>query len=162
MYFWRSTRQKICHTKSFPSVSKPARSHLPLTIIYLLSGPQNPTVQLTPRATWPYALNISYMVIKNRWGTWRIEKTEKRKILGSVPCYHWWTIKNKILEQLSRSSECILILVLMWYKANHFLGITGNCKLLSHINFIRSISAGKLDFFIFDSITFPLVRNADL
>ena len=30
---------------------------------------ENVTVQLTPRATWPYALNISYMEIKNRWGT---------------------------------------------------------------------------------------------
>ena len=45
-------------------------------------------------------------------------------------------------------------------KANHFLGITGNCKLPAHINFIRSISAGKLDSFRLDYVSFREERRS--
>ena len=46
---------------------------------------------------------------------------------------------------LSRSSESILILVFLLYKATHFQGITGDCQLAAPTDFIRDISAGKLD-----------------
>ena len=48
----------------------------------------------------------------------------------------------------------------MWYKANHFLGITGDCKLPAPINFIRSISAGKVDSFRLDYVSVSEERGS--
>ena len=44
-------------------------------------------------------------------------------------------------------SECILILVFLLYKATHFWGVTGDCQLAAPTDFIRDISAWKLDSF---------------
>ena len=46
---------------------------------------------------------------------------------------------------LSHSSERILILVFLWNKATNFRGIVGDCLLAAPTDFIRGISAGKLD-----------------
>lgn len=45
-------------------------------------------------------------------------------------------------------SEHILILVFLLYKATHFQGITGDCQLAAPTDFIRDISARKLDSFL--------------
>ena len=47
----------------------------------------------------------------------------------------------------SSSSERILILVFLWYKATNFRGIGGDCRLAAPTDFIRGISPGKLDSF---------------
>lgn len=51
----------------------------------------------------------------------------------------------RFVVALSRSSERILILVFLWYKATNFRGIRGDCRLAAPADFIRGISAGKLD-----------------
>ena len=38
----------------------------------------------------------------------------------------------------------------LWYKATHFRGVAGNCRLVGPTDFIRGISAGKLDSFRLD------------
>ena len=47
----------------------------------------------------------------------------------------------------SSSSERILILLFLWYKATNFRGIGGYCRLAAPTDFIRGISPGKLDSF---------------
>ena len=54
---------------------------------------------------------------------------------------------------LSRSSERIPILVFLWYKARNFWGITGDCRLTAPIDFIKGISAGKLNSFQLDFVS---------
>ena len=46
---------------------------------------------------------------------------------------------------LSHSSERSLILVFLWNKATNFRGIVRDCRLAAPTDFIRGISAGKLD-----------------
>ena len=43
--------------------------------------------------------------------------------------------------------------VFRWHKGRNFQAITGDCKLAAPINFIRGISAGKLDSFQLDFIS---------
>ena len=38
-------------------------------------------------------------------------------------------------------------LVFLWHKGRNFRAIAGDCKLAASINFIRGISAGKLESF---------------
>ena len=52
-----------------------------------------------------------------------------------------------------RSSERILTLVFQWYKAANFRGIVGDCQLAAPTDFIRGISAGKLDSFRLDFVS---------
>ena len=73
-------------------------------------------------------------------GLWLEPK--KQKVNLSV--YYWSSLS---LVKLSRSSERILNLVFLWYKATNFRGIGGNCRLAAPTDFIRGISAGKLDSF---------------
>ena len=47
---------------------------------------------------------------------------------------------------LSRSSELLLILVFLWFKATNFRGMVPDCRLAAPTDFIRGILAGKLDF----------------
>ena len=47
---------------------------------------------------------------------------------------------------LSRSSELLLILVFLWFKATNFRGMVLDCRLAAPTDFIRGILAGKLDF----------------
>ena len=54
---------------------------------------------------------------------------------------------------LSRSSERIPILVFLRYKARNFWGITGDCRLAAPIDFIKGISAGKLNSFQLDFVS---------
>ena len=49
----------------------------------------------------------------------------------------------RFVVALSPSSERILILVVLWYKATNFRGIRGDCRLAAAADFIRGISAGK-------------------
>ena len=45
-------------------------------------------------------------------------------------------------------------LVFLWHKGRNFRAIiTGDCKLAAHIDFIRGISAGKLDPFRLDFVS---------
>ena len=53
----------------------------------------------------------------------------------------------------SHLSVCILILVVLWYKATNFRGIAGHCRLATPTDFIRGISAGKLDSFQLDIVS---------
>ena len=53
----------------------------------------------------------------------------------------------------SRSSERILILVFLWYIATNFRGLVGDCRLAAPTDFIRDISAGKLDSFLLECRT---------
>ena len=55
-----------------------------------------------------------------------------------------------VMPNFSRSSERILILVFLWYKATDFRGIAGDCRLTAPTDFIRGISAGKMDSFRLD------------
>ena len=41
----------------------------------------------------------------------------------------------------------------LWYKAKHFRGITGDCRLAAPTDFIRGIPAGKLDSFRLDYVS---------
>lgn len=54
------------------------------------------------------------------------------------------------MGKYSRSSERILILVFLWYIATNFRGVAGDCRLAAPIDFIRGISAGKLDSFLLE------------
>ena len=56
------------------------------------------------------------------------------------------------MGKYSRSSERILILVL-WYIATNFRGVGGDCRLAAPTDFIRGISAGKLDSFLLERRT---------
>ena len=51
------------------------------------------------------------------------------------------------IRQYLCSSEGILILVFLWYKATDFRGIGGNCRLAAPTYFSRGILARKLDSF---------------
>ena len=53
----------------------------------------------------------------------------------------------------SRSLERILILVFLRYKATNSRGIAGDCPLAAPTDFIRGISAGKLDLFRLDFVS---------
>ena len=44
-------------------------------------------------------------------------------------------------------------LVFLWHKGRNFRAITGDCQLATNINFIRGISAGKLDSFRLDFVS---------
>ena len=55
--------------------------------------------------------------------------------------------------KLSRSSERILILVFLWYKTTNFRSIRGDCRLAAPSDFIRGISARKLDSFRLDFVS---------
>ena len=41
----------------------------------------------------------------------------------------------------------------LWYKGTNFRGVADDCPLASPINFIRGISAGKLDAFQVDFVS---------
>ena len=49
------------------------------------------------------------------------------------------------MGEYSLSSERILILAFLWYIATNFRVVVGDCRLAAPTDFIRGISAGKLD-----------------
>ena len=57
------------------------------------------------------------------------------------------------MGKYSLSSERILILVFLWYIATNFRGVVGDCRLAASTDFIRDISAGKLDSFLLECRT---------
>ena len=57
------------------------------------------------------------------------------------------------MGKYSLSSERILILVFLWYTATNFRGVVGDCRLAAPTDFIRDISAGKLDSFLLECRT---------
>ena len=62
------------------------------------------------------------------------------------------------MGKYSRSSERILILVFLWYIATNFRGVAGDCRLVAPADFIRGISAGKLDSFLLERRT-PILNQ---
>ena len=54
------------------------------------------------------------------------------------------------MGKYSRSSERILILVFLWYIATNFRGVADDCRLVAPTDFIRGLSAGKLDSFLLE------------
>ena len=62
------------------------------------------------------------------------------------------------MGKYSRSSERILILVFLWYIATNFRGVAGDCRLVAPADFIRGISAEKLDSFLLERRT-PILNQ---
>lgn len=71
------------------------------------------------------------------WG----RNNEKTMVLHTV--FFWWLYNGW-------HARHILTLVFLWYKATNFWGIRGDCRLAAATDFIRGISANKLDSFRLD------------